>query len=291
VAKKPDKTSVHAALDRLAGAERAFLEQEFLAPVLRGAGVQVRIAGVRCQLKVEPGDFEGWGVFRPASHSLARLVRAASMAERRRYLELFPAVALILCRKDSRDWSALPANRSDGRFEVEGGIPVRLAEEGDAFDTVRARFDGSQFWFDEADGRADPGAAAYLRQSLAALLEPARLDRPGLTAGQREAYAHAHAERLRQEFEDEQARGEGRVRSALAHAGAQLRDFADRGDVYRVTYTVDGRRHTSVVNKSDLTVQSAGVCLSGGDRAFDLHSLVGVLRDGERRGEIRRVPG
>jgi hypothetical protein len=77
----------------------------------------------------------------------------------------------------------------------------------------------------------------------------------------------------------------------LAHAGADLRDFADRGDVYRVTYTVDGRRHTSVVNKNDLTVQSAGVCLSGGDRAFDLHSLVGVLREGERKGEIRRMPG
>ena len=57
-----------AALDRLARAEDAFLRQEFLAPVVKGAGVAVRIAGVICRLKVEPNDFDGFGVFRPASH-------------------------------------------------------------------------------------------------------------------------------------------------------------------------------------------------------------------------------
>ncbi len=77
-----------------------------------------------------------------------------------------------------------------------------------------------------------------------------------------------------------QATDEQRIREALEHGGAELREMARRGGEIRVTYEVDGRRHVSLVHGSDMTVQSAGVCLSGGDRAFDLASLVGVLREG-----------
>ena len=297
------KRRIPDAFARLAAAEESFLRSEFLAPVLRGQGVQVRIAGVRCRLRVEPAEFQGFGVFAPLSHKAARLVRPAGMRERRQYLELFPAISFVLCAREPGEQGnglALPANRGDSRLQVEGLVPLRLVEEVELFDTVRARFDGARFWFDELDSRTDPGSAAYLREALARAAPPAMLERPGLTAGQREAYAAVFDERARQEREREQRRreretrdarasGERRLRDALEHAGAQFRDFADRGDVYRVTYTVDGQRHTSVVSKADLTVQTAGICLSGEDRNFDLNSLVGVLREGRGQGQLRHV--
>ena len=297
------KRRIPDALARLAAAEDAFLRSEFLAPVLRGQGVQVRIAGVRCQLRVEPADFQGFGVFRPLSHSAARLDRPATMGQRRQYLGLFPAVSLLLLSRQGSAgdaWLAVPANHGDTRIEMDGPIPLWLAEDAELFDTVCARFDGARFWFDEVDSRTDPGAAAYLREALGRMTPPRLIDRPGLTAGQREAYAAVHDDRVRREREtaervkqrevlDARASGERRLREALGHAGATFTDYAERGDVYRVSYTVDGQRHTSVVRKTDLAVQTAGICLSGEDQKFDLHSLVGVLREGRGSGQINRT--
>jgi hypothetical protein len=268
------------ALIRLARAETAFLAKEFLAPVVRGRCVGVSIAGVRCNLLVVPADFQGWGVFRPLSHSVAVRVRNASAAERRNYLELFPQVRLIVCERAGGRAFTVAANMSDERFEISKPIPVQLGENVELFDGLLARFDGVRFWFDQSDPRSDPGASAHLRRSLLEMIEPEKLDRSGLTEGQRWAYAVAYGKRAVEIIADEHHRGELRLKAALAHGGASLGDFAETGDAYRVSFTLDGRRYTTVVRKHDFTVQTAGICLSGEDRKFDLSSLVGVLREG-----------
>jgi hypothetical protein len=276
------RKKIHDALDRLAAEERKFLGQEFLAPVIRGGRVGVQIAGVVCQMRVTPREFEGFGVFKAVSHADATLVREATMSERRKYLALFPRVTLIVSSRGQTILGAVPSNLADARFQVLGEILLALAGDGEAelFDTVVARFDGSRFWFDQVDPRADPAAATYLRQAIVAMTDPKRLDRPGLLPGQHLAYLLNFTKRLEAMLADQRASNEGRLRLALEHAGAQLRDFVEQRDVYRVTYDVDGVRHTSVVRKGDLTVQTAGICLSGRDRDFDLASLVGVLREG-----------
>ncbi len=277
------------AFERLAAAENAFLQSEFLAPVLRGDQACVRVAGVVYKMKVEPADFEGWGVFQPKSVDTAELVRPAGLAERQRYLKLFPMVRLITCLREEGHWLAASAHQGDTRFNVEGLAPVRLTEEVDQFDTIQTRFDGQSFWFDSVDMRADPAAATYLRDALSRLTKPNDLSRPGLSAEQRAAYAVGLLTKEAFRKQQEAERTERRIRDALDHAGAELLGFLERRDSYRVTYRIGRQRHVTAVNKRDLTVQVAGICLAGRDRDFDLSSLVGVIREGEREGDIYRI--
>jgi hypothetical protein len=280
---------VSAALDRLAAAEGRFLTSEFLAPTLRGSQIQVRIAGVICRLKVQPADFEGWGIFQPISLGEARLIRPAKLAERQRYLNLFPLVRLILAGRQQEQWLAVPAHQADTRFRVEGMILVRLVEEAQLFEVIESRFDGSQFWYVGSDPRWDPAMATYLRQALEQMVQPEKLSRPGLTAEERAAYAANYWPRYEATEEARRSREEQRLRQALDHAGAELKDYVERQDVYSVTYEVDGQRHVSAVSKKDLSVQVAGICLSGEDENFDLQSLVGVIREAQSGGGFVRV--
>jgi hypothetical protein len=262
-------------IDRLAAAEARFRGGEFLAPAVCGGLVFVRVAGVVCRFAA-PKHFRGWGVFRPDGRR-AKLVREASLAGRRRYLDLFPRRPMVLVARDGPDWLGWPAHQADDRFGPPTVVPVRFAEDGQPFEGVEARFDGSTAWFDRPDERADPAAAAYLRDALHEMTPPDAIDRPRLTAEERTAYRlawEARRDLMRDKTED-------RLRDALAHAGAELRGYIERPDALRVEFAVDGKSHVSVVNKADLTVQLAGICLDGADRQFDLGSLVGVLRQGD----------
>ncbi len=309
----PGKPDIHQLLNQLAAEEDEFLRREFLAPAVPGGSIRVRIGGVVCKVRITPADFSGWGVFQPTSHRAARLVRQASLAERRSYLELFPAVRQIVCRRAGDTWYGAPASFGDSRIRTEGLAPLQLVEEVQLFDCVRTRYDGTQFWFDELDARHDPGSAAYLRSALNDQLRPEDLHRGGLTAEERAAYElnywmlqppeeqeqveeprrnPPHRRRSRRPRPGDDAEADQvrqRLRESLSHAGAQLIDYLERADSFRVSYVAGGRQYTSSVNKDDLTVQVAGICLSGEDQKFDLASLVGVLREGDRDGDILRV--
>lgn len=266
--------------------------QEFFSPVLRGQKIRVRIAGVVVELAItQPRNFEGWGVFRPTSFKTARYLRDATMADKEKYLNLFPAVRLILCQRNENQWYGVPAGQADSRFKITGMIPVRFAEEVQLFDAVKARFDGQTFWFHEIDNRHSPRIGEYLREELLKLTDPDKLDCLGMTAGDRDAYITAYTPALEADLEAKKDHQEERIKQALERAGGVYRSYIERGETYTVEYSVDGHVHRSVVDKQTLNVQSAGICLSGHDRDFDLQSLVGVVREGHQRRAVVNTEG
>jgi len=267
---------------RLAKAEEQFLRARFLAPMTSGGKTQVRIAGVRCEMTGQLRNFSGWGVFQHISHTQAKLDRQATLSERQRYAKLLPNIGVILLEPiDDRRWLAHPHL---DRIDADDLAIVHLVEDAEPFDIVQACFDGQRCWFVDLDARHDPAASAFLREALANKVLPRALERRGLTLQQRTAYSVAYDRTVAREIEYAKLTKEGRVRSALEHADAKFHNIVESYGALRVTFSIDGQRHTSVISNDNLGVQSAGLCLSGMDTDFDLTSLVSVLREGHKRG-------
>jgi hypothetical protein len=275
-------------LDRLANEEQQFLDQDFLSPALKGFPIKVRIAGVVMSLQIRrPKNFEGWGIFRPDDYKTARFVREPNMQEKAQYLELFPAVRFVLCSRKDDQWKAMPY--PDNRFKFKGLIPIKFVQEGQMFQTIIARFDGQTFWYHQVDLRHNPKTAVDLRAALADLKDDVEI--PGLTKIEKNAYELAFV----RELENRKDLQEERIKKALEKGGAKYLSYLERGNTYTVEFTVDGMQHRSVVDKKNLSVQTAGICLVdhstniAHDSDFDLQSLVGVIREGQGGGHIYRV--
>jgi len=154
-------------------------------------------------------------------------------------------------------------------------VVVHLVSEAGSFDPIMARFDGASWWFEAIDRRADPIATQELCLQFQQMTPPEKLRFKGMTPEMRIAYEL----RANQSGNFHQKNDEGRLQQALKMGGGELQKFEDRGDDYWLVEwtTTTGECHTSAIAKEDLTVISAGICLSGGDRLFDLQSLVGVV--------------
>lgn len=268
---------------KLAAQEEQFFESKFLSPVLRGQPIRVRIAGITLMLKVHPLNFEGWGIFESRNQKIAHRVDVPSMAERHRYLALYPKFEMVVCRQDQV--YGILANQSDSRVSIDGLVPILLPNEVRVFDTVDVRWDGHNFWYDSHSTSRSPRIAVQLRDWMADEMKPEKLELSGMTPQERLAYNIAYDF----EIESKKDHKEDRLKLALQRGGAVLRSYVERGNTYTVEYTVGGERHCSTVDSETLRVASAGICLSGGDRAFDLQSLVGVIREGHERRLIYRM--
>lgn len=232
-------------IDKLAAKEETFLKSSFLAPVVRGGSVCVR------------------------------LQKSAERPLVRKYLTQLKPVELIVADSSGHPQSAILAYPAGSPVKVDGPVPVHLIEGVERFRHVITRFDGFNFWYERTHPGRNPAQAAYLRKSLDNDLELKELDRPGLLPQEKRLYADLlKLERIRRE--DPERR---RIRQALQHAGATLESYYKRKKSYTVTFVLDGQRHTSRIHSEDLTVLSAGICLSGEDKKFDLQSLTGVLRE------------
>lgn len=268
-------------LNELTTQEEALPQTRFLAPCVRGGRVRTRVSGLVYTFRPRPRDFQGWGIFQPLGTATARLVEEAGLPEVSEYLRRLPVVRLRLAHPlKGQTWLAYPANEADARrrWGAAKPAPVHLVTEGAAFELVVARWDGAACWFEDVDRRADPMVAEKLWEEHQALTAPDTLRFPGLTPEMRAVYDLTAQQSAEFRAVLQPSRDDDRLREALRLAGGDLREFRDRGDFWLVEWTTrDGERHTSAIDKGDLTVLSAGICLSDGDRAFDLQSLVGVV--------------
>jgi hypothetical protein len=280
-------TDVRKLLTELTAQEQQLHATPFLAPCVRGGRVRTRMAGLVCTFAPRPADFEGWAIFQPVDTATAEVVEEASLPRVAEYLRLMRPLRMRLALAlDGQTWLAYPVNEADARQRWGAVRPaaVHLVSDGVRFEQVLARWDGSAWWFEEVDRRADPRVAERLRDALRQVTPPESLRFRGITPEMRTVYDLAAQQAQQFRTMMEQRRDEQRLRQALRLAGGGLREFRDRGDFWLVEWsTADGERHSSAVNKGDLTVVSAGICLSGRDRDFDLQSLVGVV---ERQDEL-----
>jgi len=343
-------TDIRNLLNQIAAQEAQLRETQFLAPCVRGGLVRTSVAKIVYTFIPQPQDFEGWGIFQPVDEKTAQVVEEPSLPQLAEYLKLLKPLRLRLAHLlQGQTWLAYPMNEADMQqcLGAAKPVPVHLVTEASAFEPIIARFDGSAWWFDEIDRRAEPQPAEQLKEQLRQITMPENVQFSGMTPEMRtvydlalqqseayqaqvwqqqeeerlrEAQRHQRDEqrqsrrhnRLQQEVRLQQLReqqraaenqdrregghqnsrergnprhlarqhrnDQGRLRDALRMGGGNLQEFRDRGEFWQVEWTTrNGERHTSAIAKSDLTVISSGICLSGYDRDFDLQSLVGVI--------------
>lgn len=277
-------TDIREILSELAARESELRERRFLSPCVGGT-LHVRGRGLRYTLTPVPPDFEGWGIFEQLDVETAMLVEEADPSQIGDYLKPLRQLRLRLAyRLQGQTWLACPVNEADlrQRFNTKNAQVVCLANQVAQFEQVVVRWDRSVCWFEELDRRADPLDAERLRRALADGTLPAHLNWKGCTPEMRSCYVQARQQQKLGRKRLRVADDEERLSEALAFGGGQLRAFHDRGNYWQVEWTAheDGYTHSSAIEKRDLTVMDAGLCLSGRDRDFDLQSLIKVIEQG-----------
>lgn len=303
--KKPD---VLAMIKKAAADTTEVLSSQILAPVVPGAKVRVRIKGLVHELTPNDRQYEGWAILRATGLKTASIIGPASAAQVRAYCDLLPRFQLIALMEKDDSWWGIPAQTSDARMQIFGAVRIRLAQKLSSFQTINARFDGTTFWFEDVARRRNPVIARRLREALSNeifpedlqvaevipqercaytmmffAMHPELIDSPEPDGGSEAAEDVAEAQKPVASTFDYQSWWTNllavRLNQAVRHAGARLDTYwRDAHGVVTVRMVVDNELHVVQVQSRDLSVISSGICLSGMDSAFDLASLVGVLR-------------
>ena len=252
----------------------------FVSPVCTNTMVATHIEKIIYTFSI-PKVAEGWYRIRPKDKKGAEILGPAGLPEIEKYLKCLEKIRFVLVMKQNGAFFGIPDNANRFGLKPNDLQPIHLC--GDApldFDRIIARFDGANFWFECIDPGNDQSKAGYLRQSMAKPVQPKNIKFSGLELEEKHAYSLRLAidRKLTADLQKDS------LKQDVEFAGGKFRDFTERSDHYSVNYTVDGQEFTSYVSKDPKhMVITAGLCLSGGDRKFDLKSLVTVIREGQHR--------
>ncbi len=262
--------------------EQALLDSEFISPVVRRSKIRVRVLGLIYEFRVRD-SFEGWAILKPVSPTHARVVGSPNLMQISEYLKGFLKVGSILCQKRQNIWYG--TNQFVDVYEVQN--PILLADGVELFDEIIARFDGQNCWFEMKAPTHDPAISEYLRQSLSQSTPADKLQKSGLTPSHKKAYQW-------QILLKEKKIGEltlDKIKRAVDHGSGQFKSYIERNNSYTVIFSLAGEDFRTTVRKDNFEVLSAGICLSGEDKKFDLQSLVSVVKEGQEKDKIHREGG
>ncbi len=272
--------NIHQLLNQVSASETQLRLTQFLAPCVKAGRVRTRVNHLVYTFLPQPKNFAGWGIFQPVNERYAEVIEEANLAQISKYLQQFKALRLRLAYQlKHQTWLAYPSNEGDmkQRFNNVKPVVVHLVTEGVSFEQIIARWDGSAWWFEDLDRRADLSAIEALQTAFKGLVFPQDLRFSGMTPELRTVYELVTQNR--EEF-SQQNQDEKRLKTALNFAGGTLEQFYDQGEYWTVQWTTrTGEQHSSAISKQDLTVIGAGICLSGRDQEFDLQSLVAVVEN------------
>lgn len=277
-------------LNKLANQEKSFLSKEIFAPYIRGGSqIRVKLNGVIYKLETPKLEKDGFGVFQAVDANSALLERDAESFEIAEYLEMLPKLDVILISKVGGRWLVYPFNKQsfEQKFKVNAKpFHILVADGVENLDTATVRFDGAHFWFDSIKFNENMDKMVQLRDRIQegnyALPKNQKLTPEEATAFRLAASFHKQAN---------MSNLERRLQAEMGRYDAQVEKFVERGDNVEVQWkdNWNGGKYTSVFKIDDLSVVTAGICLSGGDKKFDLQSLVGVIRQGENRYGVNHV--
>lgn len=264
-------------LNRIADAEEEARRSFFIAPIVPGSSVRVRICGVLQEFPLKT-RFEGWAVLR-WQRGRMQYVREAPRELVEKYAAAMPRAAFVLTTESE----GLQLSAGTLGLQTSGQVPIRLIPKPLQFSSVVAGFDGCNFWYISADKRP-PKIAQHLRNCLAA--EVRDLTLKGLLPAERQAYEMAllALKPLSAYDDDGRLTERQRIELALKQGNANLESYSVQNQhAAQVIFNDAGERRTVTINRQSLAVISAGFCLSGKDKDFDLTSIVGVFSERDRR--------
>lgn len=278
-------------IERLGKQENAITDQVIVSPVFYNRRIITRIEKILYYLDI-PFTEPGWYNFKPVDKTKAKILSVADIQEKQNYLKQLHKTRVILVYKKNNMYFGVPLKGTG--FDISTLLPIYLCD-----DTVKdfskciCRFDGLNLWFDSVDISGDLAKTDYLNQSLINNVKPGEIKYKGLTLEEKIAY------NIRVELEIKQKEIEAKLKEKLkkdtikddvVFGGGRFIQSTEKSDHFSVTYEVNGHNFTSIISKDPKHhVITAGICLSGKDRDFDLRSLISVISEGQNRNLIYKT--
>jgi len=266
-------------ISKIGKQESSLTQRTFVSPNFNNDTVTTRVEGIVYSFTVPKK--EGWFKFQPLNSKKARVVGPAEMDEIEAYMKQLGKVRIVLVMKQQGMFMGIPDKTNNFGLGINNLMPVYLCGDYPSdFDRIIARYDGANLWYERVDSGNDPAKGDYLRECMAKVVMPDKIKFSGLTLEEKQAYS------LRLTFDKKLVEDQKKdtIKQDVEFAGGKFIGFSEKSDHFAITYTVDGQQFTTRVTKDPRRmVVSAGLCLAGNDRKFDLKSLVTVIREAQER--------